>query len=246
MTDLDELRRIAYGRTTSADEESAAARARVELAAREVVVVEEAPVPEPTPEPDDDFPLSIIEPDDEPGYLRRLAASWRVWAVPAFAAFVIGIALAAASGVLIFNSMRFGDGSSAITPGTNTSERFLEGSTVLDLPEPIPGNVKAANARLAEPQQPEDVPDPAGAEVLPESTRLIYASPTERAYAGSSPDYPYCLLLTDLTMGQTSMTCSSEENFELNSMSITVSQSITQKFSVLWDGAAVTMSRTTE
>jgi hypothetical protein len=119
MSELDDLRRIAYGRTTSAAEEAAAADARAALARHDAAVraeraaleadafartraAERAPVSDGEPDADEHATLTIVEVGDEPGLLRRFAASWRVWAVPAFTAFVAGIVLTVTSGVFVF------------------------------------------------------------------------------------------------------------------------------------------------
>ncbi|GAB2468505.1 hypothetical protein HD599_000587 [Conyzicola lurida] len=248
MTDLDELRRIAYGRTTGPDEEAAAALARVELAtheserldaARRVEPVE-APAVEETAEHADD-----PGEDDEPGYLRRLAASWRAWIVPAAVAFVAGIGVAAAS-FFGYAGLMTTEQTSAITPGTNTSERFQEGSTVVEIPEAVPGDVEAAQALFERAQEPDDVitttPDPM---VIPESTRLLVTTPFFSGYAGLSQTGEVCVMIVDASVG-TGTSCAPFEGFADTGVSVGFGQSIGRSTQMSWDGNDVTITMTTD
>ena len=79
MTELDDLRRIAYGRTSTPAEETAAAEARAVLAERLTPTIVDIAPAESDPEPVEPDTLTIVDVRDEAGYVRRLATTWRVW-----------------------------------------------------------------------------------------------------------------------------------------------------------------------
>jgi hypothetical protein len=201
---LDELRRVAYGRTTSPAEEVAAAKAREELAAREA---REAPVAE------DAQPQPEIA---GPGYFARLGASWRMWVLPASAAFVLGIAVAVASVTLLKPD-------------------------ITDF-EPEPGNLEAASERFAEPQTSEDVFDARRPDIDDDTTRLISSTARERVFAAMG-EQKICLIVADIETGTTYSNCQALTTFEVSGVVIDATTVIGERVVVRWDGESVLTSR---
>jgi len=233
MTELDELRRVAYGRTSTPAEEAAAAEARAVLAERlDPTNVAVAPA-ESEADPSAPDTLTIVDVHDEPGYARRLAATWRVWAGPAFVAFVLGVVLAVASGVLVLNSMRFGDGSISDTETTIGEPVELSG----------PGDLEAATALLRTPQGPEDVVAQLDPEIDTTTTRIIHATLTETAYAAMAVDGKICLVVVMVDTGAMPWTCVIPSVFVTSGLSIG-SEGDGESMQLHWDGLEVSQTVT--
>jgi len=221
MSELDDLRRVAYGRTSTPEEEAAAAAARAELEARERPV---APEPE---EPEKPAILQIVDPSDEPGYLHQLATTWRVWAVPAFATFVIGIAITVASGLLILRSIPVGDGSAA--------------PTVSAADAPVPGDLDTATAKLNNRQQPENLGHEFAPPIDPATVHLLHTSAEQQIYAAFSDNGDICLMVVDATTNDSGSTCLPPELFAAQSVWLGTSMG-SNSVTVRWDGLAVTQT----
>jgi len=233
MSEIDELRRVAYGRTSGAAEEAAAASARARLAELETPEPTPAAAMEPHTEVDSDGPiaLTLVDPDDEPGLLHRFAASWRVWAAPAFAAFVIGIVLAVASGVLLLRGLPVGDGSSADT--VVTSGESVEA--------PMPGNLEVATARLNSRQDAEDTSHPfdSSIEVDPVTVHALRVSADQQVYAAVSVDGEICMMVVEVASGISGSTCLAPSQFVTQGIWLGMLTS-GHDLTVHWDGITVT------
>jgi hypothetical protein len=265
MSELDDLRRIAYGRTTSAAEEAAAADARAALARHDAAVsadraaleadafartraAERAPVSDGEPGADEHATLTIVEVGDEPGLLRRFAASWRVWAVPAFTAFVAGIVLTVTSGVFVLNAA-----GSAVSTGTRSghgdgdrdgSEILDEGAVVGQAPDTEPGNLERATALLASPQSGEDVLPAPNDAVDPTTTHRLKSTTDNIAFAAMSDGGDnICFVVVD-PAGTTFSTCAPPSSFARSGIWIGT-EAAGVKLTFRWNGERVTESRTT-
>ena len=239
MSEIDELRRVAYGRTAGPADEAAAASARARLA--------ELETPEPTPttevepsrelepesgvEPDGPITLTLVDPDDDPGYLHRLTASWRVWAVPAFAAFVIGIVLAVASGILLLRGLPVGD-------GTRPDDVVTSGEAV---EAPKPGNLEVATAVLNSRQGPDDTAHPfdSSIEIEPATAHALRITADQLVYAAMSVDGEICMLVAETASGISTSTCLSPSQFVTQGIWLGMLAS-GHNLTVHWDGIVVT------
>lgn len=275
MSELDDLRRIAYGRTSSAADEAAAADARAALARRDALTGTDRSTGEadgfaggrgdaraptagtkpaasapPTRSPDETrtdtdtdtgtaTATGATTDATQPPYPRRLAASWRVWALPAGAAFLVGIAVTVASGVLFDSATRPG-----ITPATNTSQRFLEGSELLDpdaeSPDTVdPGDLGAAFELFAQPQQPDDVTEGFDSGIDATSSRLVYVSDSDEVFAAKTVAGSICLLLVNTNGDPSTTSCVSETTFTAEGVSTTAPRDDGGVL-ITWDGVTVT------
>ena len=244
MSELDDLRRVAYGRTSSAADEAAAedARARLALhdaaeqrerAAREADALARARAAERTETPAEvtsDEPVAIAEPSDEPGYLRRLVGSWRVWVVPALAAFVAGVVLTVASVVFLLGT----GGPSTTRQDTNTSQRFIDGSEVL-----TPGDLALATALLARAQTAADLVDNLDPSIEPTSTHLLRSTTNDDEFAAMSTDGDICLISVRAATGDTITGCSTRSVFTHSGVSLDL-PSTAGEVTVLWNGIEIT------
>jgi hypothetical protein len=259
MSELDDLRRIAYGRTTSAAEEAAAADARAALARHDAAVraeraaleadafartraAERAPVSDGEPDADEHATLTIVEVGDEPGLLRRFAASWRVWAVPAFTAFVAGIVLTVASGVFVFTMA----GSAGVTRATDTGPRYIDDSELLDPGAVVgqaPGNLERATALLASAQSSEDIPPFPDESVDPTTTHALSTASSSQVFASMSTEGNICLTVYTGVDASSYGACSAPSTFALRGIWVE-SQSDGVVTRMSWNGEKVTESRT--
>ena len=248
MTEIDELRRVAYGRTSTPAEEQAAAAARSQLAALE------APQPETEQRSAHDDSAGSVQPADhasetdafetatfetyafetyafetydEPGYLRRLASSWRVWAVPAFVTFVIGIAITVASGLFVLQGLSTG----APQPIS------------LSEPESQPGNLDRARALLGSAQSSEDIAPMVDESIDPATTHALVSPSEMRFFGANSLKGHFCLIAVDDTAGSTFSTCAPPERFARDGVWVgTIADGV--NLTMRWDGENVTESRT--
>jgi hypothetical protein len=247
MTEFDDLRRVAYGRTSSPAEESAAAAARAQLATHErrslqVRAEREAaefararglgtgPGVDATAESEapGGVIVDVVEVYDDPGYLRRLGATGRVWAVPAFAAFVVGVMLTVASVLLVLNSHRLDDGSSPGTVNIVGEPTLVTG----------PGDLEAATAVLARPRESSDVIVEPPDFVEAESTRLLRSMSERSAYAATSTTGELCLIAISGPVA-VDATCAPPSAFPAQGLTIARTNG-SQTVTVHWDGVEVT------
>ena len=263
MTDLDELRRIAYGRTTSPADEEAAATARVALAdhaAEKLRAAErraaEQRAEEQRAEVQRAAELGGEQPQyethqqgaaDEPGRLRRLVTSWRVWAVPACAAFVVGSVLAAAS-VYLFVSTTPDDTTPSTAPDYALVDPNAEGTLAIPSGPVIAGDLAAAELAFARPQSQGDALEVIDSKIDAASVRLISSSGFVTVYAARSVDGQLCLVAVDTSQqmfDQTSTSqtmirnCATPDVFSAQGLEVEASDPADQRITMHWDGAEV-------
>jgi hypothetical protein len=259
VTDLDELRRIAYGRTTSPADEAAAADARIALAAHEneqqraadlhagdlrAAEVRDHPEHEPSDAARHDDPAA---PEDGPGRLRRLVSSWRVWAVPACAAFVVGIALAGAS-VYLFSTTPPDDTNPGTVPDYALVDPYAEGTLAIPSGPAITGNLDAAEIALARPQSQGDALEVVDTLIDAGSVRLITSSGFVSVYAARSVDAQLCLVAIDTSQQMFDETstaqtmvrnCAAPDVFAAQGVEVEVSDLAGRRARMHWDGSEV-------
>jgi hypothetical protein len=254
VSELDELRRVAYGRTSNAAEEAAAEEARSLLARHEASEQRERAAR--AADDADEFararasqrepglgeavpsePVAAVEPADEPGYLRRVAGSWRVWVVPALAAFVVGVVLTAASVILVLNTNDEAD---------TAGQRVLNGSELLD-PNAVspytvdPGDIAAATALFAAAQQPDDLTEVLDPDIDTASTRRVHSTLYEVVFAAKKSDGHLCLLLVKPNGGPSSTSCVNESTFVAQGLSVIATRGASS-VRISWDGVTATDS----
>lgn len=261
MTDLDELRRIAYGRTTSPADEEAAATARVALAdhaaeqlraaerrAAEQEAAERSAAEQNAAElPDDAGQVPNESPEEAPGRLRRLVTSWRVWAVPAAAAFVVGSVLAGAS-VYLFVSTTPDDTTPSTAPDYALVDPYAEGTLAIPSGPVIPGDLGAAELAFARPQSQGDALEVADSSIDASSVRLITSLGTAIIYAARTVDAQLCLVVLDrsqqfidetATSETTIRTCATPEVFATQGLSFEISDAVGGRQRMHWNGGEV-------
>jgi hypothetical protein len=247
MSEIDDLRRVAYGRPTSPAGEAAASDARVrlsELEARQSALdaePEAARAETETPAPPVDeaaarpvTPTSVDTADD-PGYLRRLATTWRVWAAPAAAAFVVGIVLTAASGIALLGTSTLDPGEPPVSEGTPPGY-VTTGTIAIES-----GDLDAATSTLARAQEPADEIADLDDSIDSGSTRLLRSFPDASAYAAMSELGEVCLILI-AGPDALSATCAPPTAFPAQGLAIgRVDGNETVR--VHWDGSEVVETR---
>ena len=264
MTDLDELRRIAYGRTTSPADEEAAATARVALAdhaaeqqrAAERRAAEQRAEEQRAEEQAAELGGHPEHPQnethqqgaaDEPGRLRRLVTSWRVWAVPACAAFVVGSVLAGAS-VYLFVSTTPDDTIPRTAPDYALVDPYAEGTLAIPSGPVIPGDLAAAELAFARPQSQGDALEVADSSIDASSVRLITSLGTAIIYAARTVDAQLCLVVLDrsqqffdatATSETTIRTCATPEVFATQGLSFEISDAVGGRERMHWNGGEV-------
>jgi len=258
--EVDRLRRVAFGRTSTAAEESAAGEALTELARVEAQLeaeraAERAAEREAEREsermsaaaaavPLDDEP-PVDAPDDEP----VAPARWRRWAAPALVGAVVG---ALTAGGLVFAFPPTPEVPAALTTtsdavtdnGASTnvnyflgdlSETGQDGSTRTD-PVSSSGDLEAAARWFAREQTDEDL-DGVGS-LLPEfdrgSVRLVHASPLARAWVAKRVDGQLCLEVTVSETDYTSGSCALPPEFTETGLTVS-----TDTVTVRWNGGQV-------
>jgi len=265
VTDLDELRRIAYGRTTSPADEEAAATARVALAdhaaeqqrAAERRAVEQEAAEQRAEEQravelggHPEHPQNETHQQgaaDEPGRLRRLVTSWRVWAVPACAAFVVGVALTAASAHL-YSTTTPDDTTPRTAPDYALVDPNAEGTLAIPSGPVIAGDLAAAELAFARPQSQGDALEVVDSKIDAGSVRLISSSGFVTVYAARSVDGQLCLVAVDTSQqmfDQTSTSqtmirnCATPDVFSAQGLEVEASDPADQRITMHWDGAEV-------
>jgi hypothetical protein len=247
MSEIDDLRRVAYGRPTSPAGEAAASDARVrlsELEARQSALdaEPEAARAEPeTPAPPVDEPaarpvtLTFVDTADEPGYLRRLATTWRVWAAPAAAAFIVGIVLTAASSIALLGTSMLDSDEPPVSEGTPP------GYVTTDTIAIESGDLDAATSTLARAQEPADEIAGLDGSMDSGSTRLLRSFTGSSAYGATSQLGEICLILT-ARPGDFWATCAPPTAFPTQGLAIgRVDGDETVR--VHWDGSEVVETR---
>jgi hypothetical protein len=154
-----------------------------------------------------------------------------VWAVPAFAAFVIGIVLAVASGVLLLRGLPVGDGTSADTVVTSGEAARA----------PIPGNLEVATAVLNSRQSPEDTANAfdSSIEIEAATVHALRVTSEQQVYAAESVDGEICMMVVEIASGISSSTCLAPSQFVTQGIWLGMLTS-GHDLTVHWDGIVVT------
>jgi hypothetical protein len=236
------LRRIAFGRTHSAEDETRAEAARHELEAALAPqsLAADSPIA-PTPPPVAETPPPPAVETDEPRRRR-----WPAWLVPAAAALVVGVVLGA-GGALLGAPGRL----APVVPVTVPTSTFAAGSsglppTVVPLSadQPVtgsPGDVAAALLWFDSQQTDEDtadswIMDVNDYDIVEASTRLVYSSNGSKVWIAQSAQGELCLLSTSGSSG--ALMCMTPEEFQGTGIPLHVEGSL----SVVWNGQRLLVS----
>jgi len=248
--EIDRLRRVAFGRTTTDAEELAAGEALAELARidaeidaereaerRAALAAAEPPVAEPVEAPPVEPPL-LEEPP-----------RWRRWAAPAAVGLVVGAVIAAGVGFAVkpaavddhaltttSDSVTDNGASTSVNyflgdaPGASSTDGTMAGLTATG------GDVQAAERWFADAQTDEDLVGVGS--LLPEfdrsSVRLVHASSIARAWVAKRVDGQLCLEVTVSETDYTSGSCALPADFSDRGLTVS-SDTIT----VRWNGGQV-------
>jgi len=227
---LEELRRIAYGRTNSVEDEERATAARRELEDLERVGhLGPAPVDEP--------PTAEAHPHDLEK--EHAIARSRGWVVPALTALVIGAFLGGAVATLAGGpsaatpapTPTFTPGSSARPAGgtpLTTGSSFISG----------PGSLEAAEEWFSRAQSVDDLNelffgDPT--RYVPDSIRLVQSTDSSEVWVAKTPEGGRCLMVTSRNEG--AGTCVTGEEFTRGGLTLGH-----QNVRVAWDGVRLAVA----
>jgi hypothetical protein len=241
--ELDDLRRVAFDRTSSAEDEARAAEAHASLIALErahharkaalstaVAAVLAAPTVA--------APVQVS--DGEPGVEVavgniRPPSLWRRLALPV-GAFALGIAVAAVAVPMLFTA-------DAADPVTD----FGTGEGLLP-PEPVeagalrPGDLEAAERWLAQPQTQTDLVELQFEDIDPSTTRLAAGGAgTGTTWVARDDDGGLCVVVTIGDASSFAASCSPPDMFVLHGAMVSLNQGVagTPSIEAAWDGAHV-------
>jgi hypothetical protein len=241
--ELDDLRRVAFGRTSSPEEEARAAEAHTALIALERAhhvrkAALTAAVAAVLAAPTVAAPVAVS--DAEPG--AEVAAGsirppslWRRLALPV-GAFALGIAVAAVALPLLFTA-------DAPDPVAD----FGSGEGLLP-PEPVeagalrPGDLDAAERWLAQPQTETDIVALQFENIDPSTTRLAAGGAgTGTTWVARDDDGGLCVVVTIGAAGTFAASCSPPDMFVLHGAMVSLNQGVAGAPSIeaAWDGAHV-------
>ena len=238
---LAELRRIAFGRTHSAEDEARAAAARHELeaalAARAAPIEVEPPDKPVLPvEKDEPAPESEAESSDVTPRAR--------WILPATVALVVGLLLGAGAMAATGRGI-------AAAPAATPTNTFTAGSSgrPADVPplsanhpvESSPGDVEAALAWFSGRQAESDKileGMMAGMDMELETTRLVYTGPEDNVWIGQNAAGDICLLALPRVEGTGGGMCVTQAEFAEGGIALDVKGSL----SIVWNGARLITS----
>ncbi|GAB3607365.1 hypothetical protein GCM10027413_27740 [Conyzicola nivalis] len=228
--ELDRLRRVAFGRTTNADEERAAASALAELARLEAEPeVAEPPVAEPVEAPPAET-VTDASASSASGEPRR-------WLVPAAVGLLVG-AIIAGAGVW---ALRPGEAEPATSATRETGVNYFLGDPPGETS--IEGDVQAAERWFSEPQSEEDL-EGVGS-LLPEfdrsSVRLVHASSLAKVWVAKRVDGQLCLETTVTETDLTTGSCALPPDFA--DRGLTVSSEV---LTAVWNGSQLKVVATRE
>ncbi|WP_411699770.1 hypothetical protein [Conyzicola sp.] len=231
---LAELRRIAFGRTYSPDDEARAAAARHELEAALTVADDTtSPLPGPPPVASHLEAPSVAEPVEapaEPHRARRLT-----WLAPTAVALVVGLLLGAGSMIATGRAAPAVEPAPAFTPGSSELPPSVAPLSANHPVEPSQGDVEAAQLWFAGAQRPEDEIDRsmmAGLELDPASTRMVYTDHDMVVWIGRTGTDDFCVLAMPNTAGSGGGICVTPVEFASGGIALNVKGSL----SVVWNG----------
>jgi len=243
--ELDGLRRTAFGRTTGADEEAAAARAHAAVAEAErahtarsaalaaaVHAVLRAPAARP-----DAAPAAAAVPPAPAATAPRTRHRSRM-AAP-LGTFLLGAALAA-------GGFAFATGSPVVAPVAPPAASANPGDDTLVIPGAAlaesahPGDIDAAERWLSQPQTEADLV-PVGLDtIVPSSSRLAFGGASGSVWVARSVDGDLCVVASTVVDGLTASACSPPDSFLLHGAMVSVGGLVgSPGVEAVWDGAKV-------
>ena len=241
--ELDDLRRVAFDRTNSPEDEARAAEAHASLVAlerahhaRKAALTAAVAAVLAAPTAAAPVPVSDGEPGVEvaAGGIRPRSL-WRRLALPV-GAFALGIAVAAIALPLLFTE-------DAPDPVAD----FAAGEGLLP-PEPVeagalrPGDLEAAERWLAQPQTENDLVDLQFEDIDPSTTRLAAGGAgTGTTWVARDDDGGLCVVVTIGDASSFAASCSPPDMFVLHGAMVSLNQGVagTPSIEAAWDGAHV-------
>jgi hypothetical protein len=222
---LKELRRIAFGRTHSPEDEARATAARQELA-----TLLAAPVAEPV-----EASAAVAEPAPSAEHVEAQPAR-AGWLVPTSIALLVGLFLGAGSMIATGRGVAAIAPAPAFTPGSSGMPPTMPPLSANHAVEPSQGDVEAALHWFASDQRPEDEMGDtmlAGLELDPASTRLVYTGLAMNVWIGQTSTDELCVLAMPTIEGTGGGTCVSQNDFAAGGIALNVKGSL----SIVWNGA---------
>ena len=233
---IADLRRIAFGRTRSAEDEARAEAAHFEL---EALLAPPAAERETPPAPVPVLPPEVSSEatgDAASEHGRRPA-----WLIPAAAALAVGI-LIGAGGALLAQP-------TAAVPVAVPTSTFAAGSSdrppvvaPLSADHPVegsPGDVAAALVWFEGDQSTKDKADESlmqGNDIVESSTRLVYSSDQDKIWIAQTSDGKLCMLARSHDSG--ALMCSTPDEFVATGIPLHVKGAL----SVVWNGQRMVVS----
>jgi hypothetical protein len=231
---LKELRRIAFGRTHSPEDEARATAAREELATLLAAPVAE-PVEASTPVADVvEARAAVAEPAEAPAKPQRTRRP--TWLVPAAIALLVGVLLGAGSMIATGGNVAATAPSPTFTPGSSGLPSTMPPLSANHPVEPGPGDVEAALRWFATDQKSaDDMGDSstAGLNLDPASTRLVSTGQGMNVWIAQTRGDELCVLAMPTVEGTGGGLCVSQAEFATSGIAIAVKGSL----SVAWNGA---------
>jgi len=234
---LNELRRIAFGRTHSLDDEARAAAARHELEMASTIAAEPAEPAEPQLE-------ALRAPEPAPHPYPEIAQGPRsrhAWLVPIAAALVVGLLLGVGGTLLTARG--------PVVPVAVPTNTFAAGSTgrppsvvPLSADQPVtgsPGDVAAAMLWFDTVQVDEDEADEwivGDSDIVDTSTRLVYSMGGSKVWIAQSASGQLCLISSSIDQG--ALMCATPAEFASTGIPLHVKGSL----SVVWNGQRLLVS----
>jgi hypothetical protein len=246
--ELDRLRRLAFGRTSTPEDERAAAAALAELARIESERSAEPAVAEPVEAPaaEDAGPDASTTPATD---VPEAASRFRRWLVPAGVGLLVGAV--AASGLTLALAPAPDEPDTAVSNAAQDGiDYFLggepdaaSGDGTLAGRSPNAGDVQAAERWFAEEQSEEDL-EGVGS-LLPEfdrsSVRLVHASSLAKVWVAKRVDGQLCLETTVIETDLTTGSCALPPDF--TDRGLTVSSEVLK---AQWNGSQLRIVATRE
>lgn len=221
---LDELRRLAFGRTRTPADERAAAAAQLSLHRREQAAIEDAAALGDRGHP------SGVSP-------RRPRERWLSSGI------VASVAGAAVAAVLVLAGSV--DDVPAALPAPTARPAPTKTAT-LDVPAPNgPGNVVAAAQWFLTPRSPDDAFPHLDRfdSIDPDTTRLVPgAGSSWSLWVAATTDGRLCLLTTDTARGNAATACVPQAAFTNSGLTLTYTDGVGNRFGAYWDGNNITRS----
>jgi hypothetical protein len=223
--ELDRLRRIAFGRTSTDDEVLAAERAQLELARAEAAAAVAEPVEAPAP---------VAELVEAPVETYEEPRPRRPWLLPALAGLALGALVATGATLALRSTPEVPVESLPTATSTSTGMNYFLGDPPASSDEP--GDVAAAREWFDRDQVDDDLVGVGELrpEFIRDSVRLVHSSPLARVWLVEQTDGKMCVETTETESQATIGSCVDSVEFAERGASVT-SNVLTAE----WNGSQV-------